>query len=206
MKIAKSGISPEMIAAIGLESAAQDVTTLVDRNYRPFAHCNADEERQWWLWILFLVLECDYYPEGAWLHVEWVQQGQYKTPCDWLVGEGLKWRQRVFGKSQVSEAYLSSWQSFLFNQRLHCKVRHVEIGITAFNSSALRPIQKRILAKDHSNVAKRARRRTSGFRSRRDVDPDRLIGYPNQIHRGLGYRRASGRQRRIPKHRCPPTE
>ena len=85
--------------------------TINDSTYNPFAHCDEDGKRSWLLFTLFLNQKCGFEPEGAWGHVEWLLQKQFKTPADWLGEEGKQWQQR-WGMPAQSPKLIKRWEAF----------------------------------------------------------------------------------------------
>jgi hypothetical protein len=135
MQIAKSGNPAEVVAVVGLQGAALAASHFFDPEYDPFFHCSEHEKLEWNLFVLFLALECSWYPEGASFHVEYLCQKQFKSPDDWLTGAGPRWRKHC-NMNEPTEGFLQNWRKFLVANRHRSlddiqgalKARHAEIG------------------------------------------------------------------------------
>ncbi len=90
----------------------QDFTTIYDPGYDPFAHCDDDGKGAWLLFMHYLATQCEFPPDGAAAHVEWVLQRQFKTPAEWLGEEGIKWRARVGRRPEFPQKTLRAWDTF----------------------------------------------------------------------------------------------
>jgi len=128
MKIAKSGNSPEIIAALGLQGAATEIVQFVDEDYDPFFHCTERGKHEWQLFVLFLSRECSWYPEGAEAHVEYLCQKQFTSPDDWLTGGGAKWRKQ-WCMREPGEGFFESWRCFL-NSNSHLVVDNITCALS----------------------------------------------------------------------------
>jgi hypothetical protein len=86
--------------------------------YDPFAHCNAEDKRQWGLFILFGVHHA---------HVEWLLH-QWSNPDEWLGEEGAKYRsiyrQLLPRWREPSKRFLERWKAF---QEQHAATSIAEI-------------------------------------------------------------------------------
>ncbi len=85
--------------------------TIEDSAYDPFHHCDSAGKRSWLLFVLFLHKQCEWLPEAAWGHVEWVLQRQFKTPTKWLGEEGTRFRRRC-GMPEVPPRTVNAWDLF----------------------------------------------------------------------------------------------
>ena len=120
MQLAKKGVPPETVAALGL-SAAANALGVIYCNYDPFAVCNDEDERQWPIYALFLAKVCGWYSEAAWEHMEWIlggvgRQGEqpWKIPGDWLGEQGTRCRERWgVAHPQPSKDFIERWDNFL---------------------------------------------------------------------------------------------
>ncbi len=90
----------------------QSFETFYDPSYNPFAHCDDDGKRSWLLFLLCLVKQWGYEPEGAWHHVEWILQKQFKTPAEWLGEKGLKWRTQIAWRPVFPKKMVRAWETF----------------------------------------------------------------------------------------------
>jgi len=106
MKIAEKGTDPRVIAAIGLQAAAQAMTLYYD----PFDGCTETAKCEFYLFALFLVREFGAYPEGAFQHVEWIARGGCPNVEDWLTGTAAKLA-RTWGPG-VPESTVTAWRTF----------------------------------------------------------------------------------------------
>jgi hypothetical protein len=71
-----------------------------------------EEVREWHVFMLFLVQQCGWHPEGAGLHIEWVMQRPFQNVAEWLGEEGDKFRKHQWMKA-MPEAAKRNWLSFL---------------------------------------------------------------------------------------------
>lgn len=101
MQIARMGLPPETLAAMGLKAAAKAIC-IEDTTYNPFFHCDEEGERQWHLFVAFGI---------AWPHVEWLLNKQFITPDEWLGPEGARWRQ-AWGLRKMPAALKQAWAEF----------------------------------------------------------------------------------------------
>ena len=113
MQIAKTGLTADVVAEIGLKAAAKVDWVLHDPTYDPFAHCDERGKLEWYVFQLWLVCECGWYPEGAWLHTEWVLQRQFAIPAEWLSEEAQAWRVKCGWGESLTDAGRKSWAAFL---------------------------------------------------------------------------------------------
>ena len=87
--------------------------TINDNSYDPFAHCDDDGKKAWLLFTLFLKKQCGWEPTGAWGHVEYLLQKQFKTPAEWIGEEGIKWRTRTDQRPEFPKKTVRAWEGFL---------------------------------------------------------------------------------------------
>jgi len=162
MRIAKSGNPAEMIAAIGLEGAAAEIQTFVTPGYSPFAHCDEQGEQEWQIYSLFLSQVCGWHPEGSSYHCEYLCQKQFKSPDDWLAGEGPGWRKQLQLR-EPDENFIKAWHAFLDeNRHLTTEDAH----------AALAAIQKRVGPMPMDPPARRRKARKRKFKSATVADLD----------------------------------
>ncbi|MCF6100352.1 DUF3102 domain-containing protein [Mesorhizobium muleiense] len=133
MKIAKSGNPPEIVAALGLQAASAEFEKIFDPGYKPFCHCTEQGKREWYLFILFLAQEWHWYPDGAAQHVEYLSQKQFLSPCDWLTGDGPKWR-KPWGMREPSAEFIASWRSFLATSQHLMTIEEIDREIEAIHN------------------------------------------------------------------------
>lgn len=79
--------------------------------YHVFAHCTEAGERDWYLFILFLSKEWNWWPEYAAAHVEYLSQKQFTDPDEWLGEEGRRFR-RWPGGNEPSDEFKRAWVTF----------------------------------------------------------------------------------------------
>jgi Protein of unknown function (DUF3102) len=104
MKLAELDLPAELIAALGMQQAAQ--TTIVcgtAPDYLTFY--DEPTEREWLLFGLYV---------GSWEHVEWLMRNGWASPGAWLADK--QYRQR-WGMKEPGEAFLQGWAA---HKERHC--------------------------------------------------------------------------------------
>lgn len=109
------GVDIEKLEGFLSEHGFSSIATIVTPNYNPFAHCSNAEEKEWHIFVLFMIKHGRYELEGASAHAEYLLQKQFKTPSEWLGDEGTKWR-RGWGGKDPTKKYLKAWADFLSEQ------------------------------------------------------------------------------------------
>ena len=107
----EQGASIEEIQGFLSEQGFTALYTIEDDQYNPFSHCDEDGKRGWLLFILFLKETCGFEPEGAWGHVEWVLQREFKTVAEWFGEEGRKFRMTC-GMPEQKQKLIENWEAF----------------------------------------------------------------------------------------------
>ena len=114
MRVARLGLEPHVVAAIGLKAAAQAMCVIYDPNYNPFAECDEEEQREWQLFVLFGI-------PGE--HVEWLLRRPFTSVSEWLGPGGTAFR-RLYGMREPGETFTRRWAAF---QRQHADTPRAEI-------------------------------------------------------------------------------
>ena len=117
------GMNAEQITGFLSEQGLVAAAIITTPNYNPFAHCSETEKWEWNVFVLLLAHGCRliltpaprFDVQGAWGHVEWILQRQFKSPDEWLGAEGRKWRTR-WGMHGASEQFETAWKAFLSGQ------------------------------------------------------------------------------------------
>ena len=108
----EQGASIEDIQGFLSEQGFTALCTIEDNQYNPFHHCDEDGKRGWLLFTLFLKEKCGWEPEGAWGHVEWLLQKQFKTTAEWFGEEGREYRRKC-GMPEQKKKLIEGWEAFL---------------------------------------------------------------------------------------------
>lgn len=118
LDLIKHGVDPnsEEVGKLFREAAATVIKSAPGGGgYRVFAHCTEAGERDWYLFILFLSKEWNWWPEYAALHVEYLSQKQFMDPDEWLGEEGRRFRQpnpSLVEINEPSDKFKQSWGAF----------------------------------------------------------------------------------------------
>ncbi len=91
----KHGVDPnsEEVRKLFLEAAGTVIKSAPGGGgYRVFHHCTEAGERDWYLFILFLTKERNWWVDNAARHVEYLSQKQFMDPDEWLGEEGRRFR------------------------------------------------------------------------------------------------------------------
>jgi len=98
---------PEKIITLAMEHGYPVIHT---PGYDPFANCTEDQQREWYVFMLFLVKH-----EGAVVnggvadHIEWILQKQFKTVEEWLGPEGNKF---CWWRHPIKAEFIEIWRAF----------------------------------------------------------------------------------------------
>lgn len=108
----KQGASVEELQGFLSEQGFESLCMIHSEDYNPFAGCDEDGERDWHLWLLWMI-QSGAEPNGVTSHVGWILRKQFKTPDEWMGEKGIRWRGRIgFKRPKFSKKALRSWAAF----------------------------------------------------------------------------------------------
>jgi len=140
MKIAKSGHSPDIVAALGIK-AAETALTLKYCFHRPLFEGEAHQQREWRLFALFLVQVGGLHPSGVGDHIDWIGRKNFVTVEEWLT-EGPRWMRQFQGANsdceEIDARRLANWHQFR-EQHAHLTVEEIDAAFEAEAAQAPEP-------------------------------------------------------------------
>jgi hypothetical protein len=110
MKIAKSGLDSATVADLGLQAAGKAFAIEYPQEWDPFVRGEANEQREWLLFTLFLVDALSFGAEAAQQHIYWIARHDFASPDEWLGPEGQKWVRLWNGR--IDPQLAERWQEF----------------------------------------------------------------------------------------------
>jgi len=110
IRIARSGLESATVADLGLQAAAKAFALEYPQDWNPFTRGTPEEQRQWWLFTLFLVLELSVPTESASDHVYWIARHDFASPDQWLGPAGQNWVRLWNGK--CDPWIVPRWEAF----------------------------------------------------------------------------------------------
>jgi hypothetical protein len=101
MRLAELELPPELIAALGMEQAAQTEVPIKIMGTRPnyIASYSEPVQRDWLLFALFV---------RSYEHAEWCMRQSFTSPDEWVGEEGSVYRSRC-GMEEPSEGFKAGW-------------------------------------------------------------------------------------------------
>jgi hypothetical protein len=114
MHIAKLGLEPEIVAALGLKGAAQAI--VADYPFpQPLFDGPSEERREWLLWPLLLI-RGGYRPEDVQSICDREKRIGWNLPSEYYTEEGDEYRRRQ-GLKPMPESAKTEWREFLETNR-----------------------------------------------------------------------------------------